>query len=107
MTGISLNLPKLVIDAVAASAGIESSHFALPGRTTTLTWQTFFGTAPASCTFKLWGSLDNSHYSVIDTGTAVAGEVRTVNTNVSSIYVELDAVSGGADVSVLVVPKDL
>ncbi len=107
MVGISLNLPKLLLDGATVSAGLESAHYALPGNTTTLTWQTFFGTPPASCTFKLWGSLDNSHYSVIDTGTVVGGELRTVNTNVSSIYAELDAISGGALVTVLLVPKDI
>lgn len=104
---LNLNLPKLLLDAIAAVAASESDHYALPARTTTLTWQTFFGTSPASCTFKLFGSLDGTNFSVIDTGTAVAGEVRTINTNVAFIYVELDAVSGGADVSVMAVAKDL
>lgn len=108
MVKINLNLPKLLMDAIAAVAASESDHLALPDRTTTLTWQTFFGTAPASCTFKLWGSLDDSlGYSVIDTSTVVGGEVRTLDTNVKFVYVELDAVSGGADVSVLLVAKDI
>lgn len=107
MKGISLNLPQLLLDGATVSAGLESTHYALPGNTTTLTWQTFYGTPPASCTFKLWGSLDNTNYSVIDTSTVVGGEIRTVNTNVSSVYVELDAISGGALVSVLLVPKDI
>ena len=104
---IFLNLPKLLLDAVTASAGAESDHFALPTRATTLTWQTFFGTAPASCTFKLWGSLDGITFAVIDTSTAVAGEIRTIDTNVTFIYVELDAVVAGADVSVLLVAKEI
>ena len=105
--GINLELPLLVIDGVANSAGYESAHYALPSRTTTLTWQTFFGSAPASCTFKLWGSLDGVNFAVIDTSTAVAGELKTVNINLGFIYVELDAVSGGTTFSVLIVPKDI
>lgn len=107
MTLLSKNIPKFLVDAVANGAGVESDVYALPDQSNTLTWQTFFGTAPASCTFKLWGGLDGETFSVIDTGTAVAGEVRTLNTNVKFVYVELDAVSGGSTFSVLLVAKDL
>jgi hypothetical protein len=107
INSLQLNIPKLLLDGATVSAGLESSHFALPTRSTTLTWQTFFGTNPASCTFKLWGSLDGTTFAVIDSSTVIGGEIRTVNTNVKFAYVELDAVSGGADVSVLLVAKDL
>lgn len=102
------NVPKFLLDAAVPVAGLESAQYALPDQSNTLTWQTFFGTAPASCTFKLWGSLDGANFSVIDTSTAVAGEVKTIDTNVKFAYVELDAVSGSpAEVSVLLVAKDL
>jgi hypothetical protein len=104
---LNLNIPKLLFDEDTVSAGLESTQYALPDRSTTLTWQTFFGTDPASCTFKLWGSLDGVTFSIIDTSTVVIGEIRTVNTNVKFIYVELDAISGGASVSVLLVAKDI
>lgn len=108
MTLLFMNLPKALLDAAAISAGLESEPFALPDGSTSLTWQTFFGVAPASCTFKLWGSLDGETYAVIDTSTIVGGEIKTINTNVKFVYVELDAVSGGSGgVSVWLVAKDI
>jgi len=108
VTLLSKNVPKFLLDAATPSAGLESDVYALPDQSNTLTWQTFFGVNPASCTFKLWGGLDGETFAVIDTSTAVAGEVRTLNTNVKFAYVELDAQSGSPeDVSVLLVAKDL
>jgi len=107
MTLLNLNIPKLLLDGATISAGLESDVYALPDRGTTLTYQTFFGVAPASCGFILWGSLDGTHFSSISTSSTVAGAIVTVVTNVKFIKVELDAVSGGSGgVSVLLVSKD-
>jgi len=104
---LHLNIPKLLLDAATPIAALESDHYALPDRSTTLTWQTFFGTNPASCTFKLWGSLDGVTFVIIDTSTVITGDLKTVVTNVKFVYVELDAVTGSPDdVSVLLVAKD-
>jgi hypothetical protein len=107
MKKINLNFPKALLDEDTIAAGLESDVYALPDRMTTLTYQTFFGVAPASCTFILWGGLDPDNLSSLSSSTTAAGAVVTVVTNVKFIMAELDAVSGGSDgVSVLLVAKD-
>lgn len=105
---LSLNIPKLLFDAETPVEAMESEDYALPDRSNTLTWQTFWGTNPDSCTIKLFGSLDGSTFAVIDSSTEVGGEIKTIETNVKFAYVELDAITGSPEeLSVLLVAKDL
>lgn len=107
MKKINLNFPKALLDAATIAAGLESAVYALPDRSTTLTYQTFFGVAPASAGFILWGSLDGVTWASIGTSSVVGGAIVTIVTNIKFVKVELDAVSGGSGgVSVYLVAKD-
>ncbi len=104
-TSLLLALPFALLDAV--TNGIQNgTSFALPARSSQLTWQTIFGTAPASVTNLLQLSLDNSNWATIDTSTSTAGEIRTVQVNGGWVRARQSAVSGGSTTTVLLDAKD-
>jgi len=101
-----LNIPEAILDAVAAVAGISDS-FALPARCTTITWQTIFGTDPSAINITLEVSLDGANFNVIDTTTATAGEIRTIEVNATHVRAQINSITDGSEISVLVDCKDL
>lgn len=86
-----------------ANATGVSSTFALPALAGSLTWQTSFGTAPASVTIDLEFSLDGVTWDAVDTTTVTAGEVRTFST-VGGRFVRINctAVTGGTTTTVTI-----
>lgn len=97
-------ISKNLFDAAAASIA-NSISYGLPVRATIVTWQTSFGSAPASCTILLQGSNDNVTWNTIDTSTAVGGEIRTITTAVTFVRARINAISGGAEVTVSLIAK--
>jgi len=88
------------------SSGIKySSAFALPARATQITWQTIFGTAPASITVQIKTSNDGLTYTTVDSSTVVGGESKTFVTSALFVKARINAISGGANITVTVVPK--
>ena len=98
MITLNLTVPHVLLDAEDGTSDV----FACPVRTTTITWQTIFDPEPGSAEVSLEGSLDGETFDILDTSTEVAGEVRTINTNVPFIRATSDE-----DVTLLVVCKDL
>lgn len=100
-----LNVPYYLLNA-AAAAQANGDAVALPANATMLTWQTIFGTEPASTTMQLLGSEDNVNWSVVDSSTVVGGAIRTITTALPYIKARIEAISGGAEVSVLLNAKN-
>lgn len=98
MIKIDLTVPFTLLAGVDG----DSEIVACPVRMTTLTWQTVFDTPPGSVACAILGSLDGVTFDEIDASTVVAGEVRTINTNVPFLKATSDE-----DVTLLVVAKDL
>lgn len=84
-----------------------SNTFALPARTCTLTWQTSFDIAPAAVNITIRVSIDGINWTVIDTSTATAGEVRTIAAPTSALFVDANVVTntGNRQVTLAVVAK--
>lgn len=101
-----LNLGEIItlFDAHASSTG-NSSEYSLPARAIQLTWQTSFGTAPASVTLQLQTSLDDINWSTIDTSTVTTGESRTINTSAVFCRARINAISGGTAITVKLIAK--
>jgi hypothetical protein len=55
----------------------DSEVYALPVGAKSLSWQTSFDVAPAAVSITVRTSLDNSLWTILDTTTAVGGELRT------------------------------
>lgn len=96
---------KKLFDAVASGTA-NSTVYALPVRGTLITWQTSFGSAPASITLQLQTSLDNLSWSTVDTSTSTTGEDRTINTAALFVRARINAISGGSGITVQVDCKD-
>jgi hypothetical protein len=84
-----------------------SNTFALPARTSTLTWQTSFDIAPAAVNITIRVSIDGINWTVIDTSTVVGGEVRTIAATTSALFIDANVVTntGNRQVTVTVVAK--
>ena len=101
---INEGIPEKLFDAVASATG-NSSAFSLPARASQITWQTSFGSAPASITIQLQTSLDNLNWNTIDTSTSTVGENRTIATSALFMRARINAVSGGSGITVSLVCK--
>lgn len=101
-----LNQNYILFDGVPGDAA-ESEVVALPARCTTISWQTSFGTEPASYDIALMASLDGVNFVEVDDADVVDGEIRTVQGNFTHLRADIVAVVDGADVTVSFVPKDL
>lgn len=106
MEQMYLNIPSKLFDAVAVSAPLNGTEKALPANSTILSWQTFYGTAPASITMQLQASEDDVNWATIDSSTNTAGELKTVNVAAPFIRARINAVTGGTTASVLVNAKN-
>lgn len=104
MTLLTLGTPSLSLDGHASATG-DGVIFALPARATQLTWQSSFGSAPASITLQLKTSDDGVTYNVVDTSTVVGGESRTVSTSARFVLVRINAISGGTLITVQLLAK--
>lgn len=106
MVLLNLNQAYPLLDSVPGST-IISDPVAMPTRCTTFSWQTIYGDAPSAVSMAILGSLDGVVFSSIDTSTAIAGQVKTVNANVTHVKAQIVSIADAADVTVLIVPKDL
>lgn len=106
MVLLNLNQSFTLLDSVPATP-VESAIVCLPIRCTTFTWQTIYDTEPSVADITIFGSLDGVNFAEIDDSDVVTGEIRTVNTNCTHIKAGLVTATDGADISVLIVPKDL
>lgn len=107
MVLLNLSQAYTLLDAVPATSDTESDAVATPVRCTTISWQTIFGTPPGDVEMQLLGSLNGVDFFEIDVSTEAAGELRTIETNVTHIKARIDTITDGADVSFIVVCKDL
>lgn len=94
----------IMSEKTATGAG---SVFSLPSRSCVLAWQTSFDVNPDAVNITLRVSIDGLVWTVLDTSTAVAGEVRTVDVPTAAIFVDANLVTntGGHKVTVVLVAK--
>lgn len=92
---------------VATATISNSDPVALPGLASQVTWQSFFGTNPASITLQILTSNDNISYSVVDSSTVVTGSIQTFQTSALFVKARINAISGGVGVSISIVPKQV
>ncbi len=100
-----LNQAYPLLDGVAGEAA-ESDIVALPARCTTISWQTVFGTDPSAVSILLLASLDGENFVEVDDITTTTGGIATVVGNFTHVMAEIESITDGADVTVLMVPKD-
>ncbi len=106
MVLLNLNQAYPLFDSAAATE-VEGTPVALPVRCTTLTWQTVFGTEPSAVEITLLASLNGVDFIEIDDSTVTDGDLQTVEGNFTHLRADITSIADGADVTVLVVPKDL
>lgn len=96
---------ETLIDAVAGTGA--SNTFGLPARPCYLAWQTSFDVNPAAVSITIEVSLDAVVWTVIDTSTAVGGEVRTIDPPTAAIFVRANVGTntGDKDVTVQIIAK--
>lgn len=87
------------LNANAGGAGTVGTAFtAPPGSDAALvTWTASYSAPPASVTMLLQASLDNSTWFTLDTSTAVAGELRNIETSARFFRCNISAVSGAVN----------
>lgn len=95
------------LSANAGGAGTNGTAFATIPQASILTWQVSFSSAPGSDTILLQGSFDNSTYLTLDTSTAVAGEIRTIQTAVPFVRCNINAKSGGGTTTCQLISKSM
>lgn len=96
---INVGIPVKFFDATATTVATGTTY-AFPSLTLNCTWQTSFTVAPASITVQLKTSNDNSSFAVIDSSTAVGGEIRTFTTSARFVQARINASSGGSGATV-------
>lgn len=82
--------------ASAFGAGSEFSLVLPTQGTPYITWQTVFSAAPDSVTVNLEASLDGTNWFVVDSSTAVAGEIRSLTGSYRFLRANNSAVANGA-----------
>jgi len=103
---ILLNKSELIKLFDAAAAAISNSaERALPDLATQIQWTTLFGTAPASCTIQIQTSLDGTNWTTADSSTSVTGETRVFNSSALFVLARINAITGGAEVTVQLISK--
>jgi len=101
-----LNQAYTLLDGVAGDAQ-ESDVVALPARCTSFSWQTIFGTDPSAVSVLILASLDGLNFVEVDDSAVTTGDIQTVVGNFTHVMAEIESITDGADVTVLLVPKDV
>jgi hypothetical protein len=102
MECITQGFPVKSFDAVTNGV-VTGTAFAMPAKAGPLQWQTLFGTAPASCNIVLEMSLDGVNWDIMDTSTAVGGEMRTFSSiGARQVRARITAISGGSTTTVII-----
>lgn len=95
--------PGKIVTIINAVAGVAAGlTFALPNRSCVLAWQTSFDVAPAAANITLRVSNDGVVWTVLDTSTAVGGEVRTISTPTAALFVSANVVTNTGNKTVTV-----
>lgn len=102
MRGVSYKLFDL-----ADSGTGNSDPIALLPRACLVTWQTYYGTAPASITVQIQTSNDGTNFFTTASSTAVGGEIGSFQTSAKFIRARINAISGGDDITVEVIAKPI
>lgn len=93
----------------AATGTGAGANYAVPamtggGQFASFGWQTVVAGTFSAISVTLQGSLDGTHWSVLDTSTATAGEYKAVvNSPVLFIRANVGTFTGGTSVTVLLV----
>lgn len=93
---------KLVTLINAVTGTGAGSVFALPARACALTWQTSFDVNPAAVSITIRVSLDGLVWTVLDTSTAVGGEVRVITGATSALFIDANVVTNTGNRAVTV-----
>ena len=88
---------KLFTALLARIGAGVSDIFALQTRTVYITWQTTFDVNPAAVNITLEVSLDAVNWTVVDTTTAVGGEVRVISPPFSAAFIRANVVTNTGD----------
>lgn len=100
--------PVKPVNLLTARTGTGASAvFALPARACVLAWQTSFDVNPSVVNITIRVSLDTAVWTVLDTSTAVGGEVRTITVPTAALFIDANVVTntGNRAVTVLLVAK--
>lgn len=81
-----LNAVRIALLTAITGTG-ASSTFALPNKLGSIVWQTSFNINPSVVSITLEVSLDQVAWTIIDTSTAVAGEVRTITNSTAAPFI--------------------
>ena len=87
---ILIAVPTTLLSLVTATGASEV--FALPTRSVYLAWQTVFDVNPDAVNITLRVSIDGTNWTVLDTTTAVGGEVRTIGPT-AAMFVDANVVT--------------
>lgn len=98
-------VPCTLLSSVTATGA--SATFALPSRSCVLTWQTSFNSNPDAVNITIRVSIDGVVWTVLDTSTAVGGEVRTITAPTAAVFVDANVVTntGVKQITVVLIAK--
>lgn len=104
-TSIPLSYPVNLLTAITVTGA--GAAFALPAKSVVLSWQASYDVAPAAVSITLEVSIDGVLWTVLDTTTAVGGEVRTIANPTSAIFVRVNVGTntGSRAATVIIVAK--
>jgi hypothetical protein len=83
---LRIGVPETILSATAGTG--DTTVYALPARSCVLAWQTSFDTAPSGVSITIQVSIDGTNFTTLDTSTATAGEVRTISTVTSALFIK-------------------
>ena len=100
-----IGVKQTILNAVTATGA--GTTFGLPTRACFLAWQTSFNIAPGAFNATLRVSLDGVVWTVLDTTTSTAGEVRTITAPTAAIFVDVNVVTntGAREATVTIIAK--
>lgn len=104
MSTLLIGIPQNLFSNAAASVA-NSTAYGLPPRASLIQWQTLFGTAPASVTIQIQTSLNGVDYNTEASTTVVGGATGSFVTSALKVRARINAISGGANVTVIVNAK--
>lgn len=110
MSVVTQILRSVVCTLINAVTGTGAgSKFALPSELCSLAWQTSFDAAPSGVSITLEVSIDGLVWTIIDTSTATAGEVRTITNSTAAAFIRANVGtnSGSKAVTVVIIAKSI
>lgn len=83
--------PVTLLNAITVTGA--GPTFALPVRACVISWQSSFDVAPGAVNITLRISNDGVVWTVLDTTTAVGGELRSVSTPFAALFIDVNVVT--------------